>query len=185
MGNRPEYSNTAELLGRSLVINDLDLVFGGASIGIMGVLADTVLANGGRVYGVMPRFLADKEIAHKNLSELHLVETMHERKELMFRLSDGFIALPGGLGTLEEFFEILTWGQLKIHKKPCGLLNVEDYFTGLINFLDHAAAEQFIRKEHHKMILVDKDPQNLLQKMVEYKPSNADKISPSSNIHRL
>ncbi len=136
----------------------------------MGLVADQVLKLGGEVIGVIPKALAHKEVAHKNLTELHITQSMHERKTLMAELSDGFIALPGGIGTLEELFEIWTWAQLGFHNKPCGLLNVEGYFDSLIGFLDHVLAEQFVKKHHHAMLIVETNPDVLLDRYVDYRP---------------
>jgi uncharacterized protein (TIGR00730 family) len=136
----------------------------------MGVIADAALAAGGSVIGVIPRALADREVAHGGLSELRIVGSMHERKALMAELSDGFVALPGGLGTLEEIAEMLTWAQLGLHRKPCALLNVEGYFTQLVRFLDHAAAEGFVRAEHRDLLLVEPEPESLPARLREWVP---------------
>ena len=141
----------------------------------MGALADTVLAGGGEVIGVMPQALVDKEVAHHGLSELHVVNSMHERKALMAELSDGFIALPGGLGTLEELFEVLTWAQLGFHHKPCSLLNIQGYYDGLREFLSRACADQFIRSEHRGLLLVEQEPEALLSVMLAYQAIPLDK----------
>jgi uncharacterized protein (TIGR00730 family) len=140
-GVLPEYSAAARELADVLVRHELELVYGGADKGIMGVLADAMLEHGGKVHGVIPKMLTDKEIAHQGLTELHVVASMHQRKTMMAALSDGFIALPGGYGTLEEIIEIITWGQLRFHDKPCGLLNVKGYFDHLLAYLDHANKE--------------------------------------------
>lgn len=141
----------------------------------MGEIADTVLAGGGEVIGVIPQSLADKEISHNELSELKVVDSMHERKAIMAELSDGFIALPGGLGTLEELLEVLTWSQLGFHKKPCALLNVKHYFNGLTTFLDHAVSEEFVKPTHSEMLIVENDPIKLLDAMIDYNPPSVDK----------
>lgn len=180
-GQHPEYKEMANLLARQLVLHNIGLVYGGASVGIMGTLADTVLRNGGEVIGIMPQALVEKEVSHSSLTELRVVGSMHERKALMAELSDGFIALPGGLGTLEELFETLTWSQLGFHKKPCGLLNTRDYFKHLSSFLDHAVAEGFIGKIHRNMLLVENDPKDLLQKMFSYCPPIVDKWTDKKN----
>jgi hypothetical protein len=156
-------------LGRVLVKRNIDLVYGGASVGMMGVLADAVLVEGGYVIGVIPQNLVDREIAHTGLSELHVVQSMHERKTLMAELSDGFIALPGGLGTLEEMFEVLTWAQLGLHQKPCGLLNIREYYRRLIDFLAHAVAEKLLNEVYHAMLLVEEQPDRLLDRFECYK----------------
>lgn len=167
-GSRPVYADAARALGEELVRQEIDVVYGGADKGIMGVIADTVLALGGRVHGVIPKLLCDKEIAHRNLSELHVVSSMHERKTMMESLSDGFIALPGGFGTLEEIVEVVTWGQLRIHDKPCGLLNTDGYFDSLLAYLDHACDQGFLRPENRQMLLVDDNAPGLLQQFNRY-----------------
>lgn len=169
-GKSTLYSAAAQQLGAELVRRNLGLVYGGASIGIMGVVADAVLAHGGEVIGVLPQGLAHKEVAHPHLSELKIVNSMHERKAMMAELSDGFIALPGGLGTLEELFEILTWAQLGIHRKPCALLNTKQYYDDLISFIEHAFAEQFIQAKYRDLLLLDEDPAQLLDKLSRYQP---------------
>lgn len=167
-GSQPDYTEAAENLARALVRRKIEVVYGGASVGTMGVLANTVLAEGGHVIGIIPQAIVDREVVHRGLSDLRVVSSMHERKALMAELSDGFIALPGGLGTLNEVFEILTWGQLGLHQKPCGLLNIRDYYRGLIDFLDHAVAERFITDVHRAMLLVEEDPERLLEHFERY-----------------
>ena len=162
------YAEAARDLANVLVRHDLELVYGGADKGIMGVIADEVLELGGKVHGVIPKMLCEKEIAHQNLTELHIVASMHDRKSMMAALSDGFIAMPGGFGTLEEIIEIITWGQLKFHDKPCGLLNVEGYFDHLLAYLDHANAEGFLRTENREMMLVDESAVGLVQQFEKY-----------------
>jgi uncharacterized protein (TIGR00730 family) len=174
-GRRPEYIESARALAQEFVKHGIGLVYGGASVGIMGEIADTVLASGGEVIGVIPQALVDKEVSHRGLTKLHIVKSMHERKTLMADISDGFIALPGGLGTIEELFEVLTWSQLGFHKKPCALLNIEDYYNNLTSFLSHAVQEQFIKPIHHEMLLVEKSPEKLLKSMAAYQPPSADK----------
>ena len=176
-GARPGYVQEAEALGRAIVENNFGLVYGGASVGIMGAVADAVLKSGGEVIGVIPKALTEKEISHTGLTEMRVVESMHERKALMADLSDGFIAMPGGLGTIEELFEILTWAQLGIHQKPCGLLNVEHYFDQLLAFLDRTVTEKFVQSAHRSMLLVDEDPVDLLQKFKDYQPPVVDKAA--------
>ena len=158
-----------------LVRHELELVYGGADKGIMGILADAVLEQGGKVHGVIPQMLMDKEIAHQGLTELHVVASMHSRKTMMAALSDGFIAMPGGYGTLEEIIEIITWGQLRFHDKPCGLLNINGYFDQLLAFLDHANREGFLRKANRDMLLVDADPAGLVQQFERYTAPHVEK----------
>ena len=169
-GRQETYSLAANQLAESLVRRNIRLVYGGASIGIMGKVADHVLKLGGQVVGVIPKALAHKEVAHANLTELHITHSMHERKTLMAELSDGFIALPGGIGTLEELFEIWTWAQLGFHNKPCGLLNVAGYYDFLIGFLDHMLNEQFVKPHHRTMLIVETDPSLLLERCISYEP---------------
>lgn len=167
-GRQDEYATVAKALGRLLADSGIGLVYGGANKGTMGVIADAALNAGGTVTGVIPKALQDKEIAHEKLTQLHVVESMHERKSLMAVLSDGFIALPGGFGTLEEIVEMLTWGQLQFHSKPCGVLNVNGYFDSLLNYFEHACSEGFLKNEHYEMLLVESDPQRLLNKFSNY-----------------
>ena len=167
-GRLPDYAQVARQLARAMVNRNIDLVYGGASVGIMGEIANAVLEEGGDVIGIIPRGLFRKEVAHTGITELREVDSMHDRKSLMADLSDGFIALPGGLGTIEEIFEIITWSQLGMHRKPCGLLNVCHYYDKLIGFLDHAVSEQFIKEAHHSTILVDECPEALLEKFEVY-----------------
>lgn len=169
-GARQEYGEAARALGEALVARGLGLVYGGAGVGIMGVIADAVMSRGGEAIGVIPEALVSRELAHPRLSELHVVATMHERKARMVDLADGFIALPGGFGTLDETFEVLTWAQLGMHTKPCGLLDVAGYFADLFRFLDHTVAEQFVRPEHRELVLLERDPAALLDAMAAYTP---------------
>jgi uncharacterized protein (TIGR00730 family) len=169
-GASPLYTAAAHQLGQAMVRRNLGLVYGGASIGIMGTVADAVLAHGGEVIGVLPQALAHKEVAHPKLTELRIVNSMHERKAMMAELADGFIALPGGLGTLEELFEILTWAQLGMHQKPCGILNINQYYLHLLQFIEHAFAEQFIQTKYRGLLLVDDNPLTLLDKLQTYQP---------------
>ncbi len=162
-GVRPAYLDFARDFGTDLASRGLDLVYGGGRIGLMGAVADAVLAAGGKVIGVIPRSLADREVAHAGLTELHLVDTMHERKALMADLADGFAALPGGLGTLDEWFEIWTWAQLGYHQKPIGLLNFEGFFDPLLTFLDRLVAEGFVRPEHRALAVVAPDSPTLFE----------------------
>ncbi len=174
-GRLEAYADGARDLAQALVARDLGLVYGGASIGLMGLVADAVLRLGGRVVGVIPQALARKEVAHKSLTELHITQSMHERKTLMAELSDGFIAMPGGIGTFEEIFEIWTWAQLGIHAKPCGLLNVAGYFDALTGFLDHAAQEQFLKPQCRSLLIVESEPCALLDRFASYAPAAVQK----------
>lgn len=167
-GEKPAYRMAAEDLGPLLVRHCGGLVYGGGRIGLMGLLADRVVAAGGEAIGVIPDFLMTEEIAHPGLTELRVVATMHERKAMMAELADGFIALPGGYGTLEEFFEILTWAQLGLHGKPCALLNVQGYFDPLLELVNHAVTEGFVRPRHRSLIIEDSDAETLLQRMKAY-----------------
>ncbi len=169
-GTRPEYREAAENLGRLLAEQGLGLVYGGGGVGLMGVVADAVLAAGGEVVGVMPAALIAREVGHKGLSDLRVVETMHERKALMVELADGFLALPGGIGTMDELFEVWTWAQLGSHHKPCAVLNVAGYYTPLLTFLDHMVDNGFLRAEHRRQLLVDEEPASLLDRMRTYVP---------------
>ncbi len=153
----------------------LELVYGGAAKGLMGILADRVLELGGKVHGVIPKFLQDKEITHLALTRLHVVSSMHERKALMAELASGFVALPGGLGTLEELVEIVTWGQLQMHSKPCGVYNVEGYFDALLQYLDHATAEGFLKPGNRRMLLADTSANGLLDQFENYVAPNIEK----------
>lgn len=162
-------------LGNLMVEHRIDLVYGGGNIGLMGVLADAVLNAGGRVMGVIPESLMAKEVGHQGLTELRIVKSMHERKALMSDLSDGFIAMPGGFGTFEEFCEVVTWSQLGLQSKPCGLLNVEAYYDPLLLLFDHAVREGFLREENRRLVLQDRDPERLLKKMANFRPAPVDK----------
>lgn len=175
-GARPEYGEAARRLAGALVERKIGLVYGGGGIGLMGQVAQAVLAQGGEVIGVIPQGLVDKELAFRELADLRVVDSMHERKALMAELSDGFMALPGGLGTIEEFFEVLSWAQLGLHGKPCGLLNVCQYYTPLMRFLDHAVDQRFMEPEHRSMILVDEEPAGLLDEFATYRPPEIDKV---------
>jgi uncharacterized protein (TIGR00730 family) len=173
-GARPEYAEAARALGRELLGRGMGLVYGGGRVGLMYELARVMHEGGGEVIGVIPRDMVEKELAYTDIRDLRVVETMHERKALMAGLADGFIALPGGLGTIEEMFEILTWAQLGMHCKPCGFLDAAGYFDGLLGFLDQAVNEKFILPEHRAMILVDGDPAALVAKFEAYEPPRAD-----------
>ncbi len=165
-GARPSYTAAAIALARHLVANNISIVYGGGNSGLMGVLANTVLELGGNITGVIPRGLVEKEAAHSRLADLRIVESMHERKALMARLSDAFIALPGGYGTFEEFCEILTWTQLGIQRKPCGLLNVDGYYDALLSLFDHAVAEQFVKPVHRAIVVSDQVPETLVARLL-------------------
>jgi uncharacterized protein (TIGR00730 family) len=175
LGSQHEYRSVAEELGRTLVVRGLGLVYGGARVGLMGVVANAVLASGGEVTGVIPAALVAKEVAHTGLADLRIVASMHERKALMAELADAFIALPGGWGTLDEFFEILTWGQLGLHRKACGLLNVSGYFDRLLSYVEHSIEEGFVRREHGSMILVSGSSGALLDMLAAYEPPVVEK----------
>lgn len=175
-GWRTEYAEAAGLLGQALAERGLGLVFGGGKIGLMGILARAVLDHGGQAIGVIPRGLHDQGLAQADLTDLRVVETMHQRKALMAELSDGFVALPGGLGTLEEFFEIITWTQLGLHTKPCGLLNVGGYFDHLVRFLDHAVQEGFIDPAHRKLFVVETRAGAVLDALASFEPPQVDKV---------
>jgi uncharacterized protein (TIGR00730 family) len=174
-GQDPVYLATARALGEALANNGIELVYGGASVGLMGAVADAVLAKGGYVIGVMPQALVDKEIAHKGLSDLRVVGSMHERKALMAELADGFIALPGGLGTFEELFEVWTWAQLGYHRKPCALLNAGGFYDKLTDFLDDVVERGFVKPIHRAMLIVENDPAVLIQAIRAYEPPKVDK----------
>ena len=174
-GIRAEYRIAAQGLATELVRRGLGLVYGGGNVGLMGLLADSMLQAGGEVIGVIPQSLVAKEVAHHGVTELRIVDTMHQRKALMNELSDAFIALPGGFGTLDEFFEILTWSQLGIHGKPSGLLNVSGYYDSLLAMLDHAVTERFLRPAHRALVLADTDADSLLQRLASFSPVQAGK----------
>lgn len=174
-GKDKEYTILAKALGQALVNNGLSLVFGGGAIGLMGVIARSVLKKGGEVIGVIPDALYKKQFTLQELTDLRIVGSMHERKALIAELSDGFIAMPGGLGTIEEIFEALTWSQLDIHTKPCGFLNTCNYFHQLINFLDHMSDQHFVNKKHREMILIENDPEVLIAKFKSYQHPDVDK----------
>jgi len=174
-GNNKIYGEQAAATGRFLVEQGIDLIFGGGKVGLMGMLADAALEAGGRVTGVIPGFLQTKEVAHEQLSELIVVETMHQRKALIHEMSDGFIALPGGYGTLEELFEILTWGQLGLHPKPVGLLNIGGFFDHILSSLDHMVQEGFVHEINREMVLCDHHPEGLLKQMLAYQAPTVPK----------
>jgi uncharacterized protein (TIGR00730 family) len=169
-GARPDYVEAAHAFGRLLAQRGIGIVYGGSNVGLMAALADAMMDEFGEIIGVIPRMLVEREVANTALSDLRIVESMHERKAMMAELADGFVALPGGIGTLEEFFETWTWGQLGMHTKPCGLLNVAGYFDPLLKFLDHAVAEKFVRDVHRAMVVVESDPAALLARFESYDP---------------
>ncbi len=169
-GFRPEYRAAATALGTAIAAHDAALVYGGSKVGLMGAVADAVLKAGGTAIGIIPQALVDKEVAHHGLTELHIVGSMHERKAKMADMAEGFVALPGGLGTLEELFEIWTWAQLGYHGKPVGVLDIAGFYDRLLTFLDHQAAEGFMRQEHRDMLIVEEDPERLIARYRSYVP---------------
>ena len=169
-GSRPAYAEQARRLGRLLGQRGIGLVYGGGSVGLMGVIADAALEAGAEVIGVIPEVLMIREVTHTGLTELRIVDTMHERKALMAELSDAFIAMPGGFGTLDELLEAITWAQLGLHRKPVGLLNVEGYYDPLLALIEHAIAEGFILPEYAQLLTVDSDPEELLEQLLRYEP---------------
>jgi uncharacterized protein (TIGR00730 family) len=169
-GARPAYREATEELARLVVEDGAAVVYGGGGVGLMGVLADSVLAAGGHITGVIPRSLLDREIAHRGVTDMRVVESMHERKALMAELAGAFVALPGGIGTLEELFEVYTWAQLGLHRKPCALLNVEGYYDGVADFLGHAVEERFLRPETRELLMVESEPAALLDRLRHFEP---------------
>jgi len=181
MGNKSIFKNTTDDLGKALVKRNIELVYGGAKVGIMGAIADAVLAAGGKAIGVLPTFLQQKELAHQGLTELILVETMHERKAIMNELCDGALALPGGFGTLEELFEMLTWGQLGLHKKPVGILNMNGFYNPLNTLIQTMVDDGFLKPSNRDMLLVDENIEAILDKMENYKaPEVAKWLAPGN-----
>lgn len=175
------YTQQAHEMGRVLAERNMTLVYGGGRVGLMGTVADSVLQHGGKVIGVIPDFLADKEVEHRGLTELHIVKSMHERKLLMADLAEGFVAMPGGYGTLEELFEVLTWGQLGLHRKAIGVLNVDGYYDHLLRALDHMADESLLRRENRRQLLSDPTPNGIIDKMLAYVPVTLEKwLTPST-----
>ena len=177
-GHDPSYREAARALGGELLARDLGLVYGGASVGLMGTIADTVMEGGGEVIGVIPEALQDREVAHAGLTDLQVVDSMHDRKRRMVDLADGFVALPGGLGTLEELFEVLTWAQLGLHDDPCGLLNVEGFYDGVVAHLDGATDAGFVSAAHRDLARVERDPAALLDAFEAYEPPTEPKVGP-------
>ncbi|MGB7950536.1 MAG: TIGR00730 family Rossman fold protein [Candidatus Binatia bacterium] len=167
-GRNGDYARAARQFGRELAERGYGLVYGGGNVGLMNVVADTVLEYHGTVTGVIPETLVEKEVVHRGLSDLRVVRSMHERKALMAELSDGFVALPGGIGTMEEFFEVLSWAQLGIHNKPCGLLNVAGYYSQLIRFVDYAVEQDFLRPKHRDLLMVESEPGRLLDRFEQF-----------------
>ncbi len=174
-GSRPVYAEAARATGRLMAERGIGLVYGGGNVGLMGEVADAVLAAGGEVTGVIPHQLVEREVGHRGLTTLHVVGTMHERKALMADLADGFVALPGGFGTLDELCEVLTWSQLGIHAKPCGVLNVDGYFGALLALFDHAVAEGFVRPAHRALVLEATAPELLLERMAAFRAPSTEK----------
>jgi uncharacterized protein (TIGR00730 family) len=174
-GSRPEYPAAAEEMGLELVRRNIGLVYGGGNVGLMGIIADAVVRAGGEAVGVIPENLMAREVGHKGLTKLHVVRSMHERKALMADLSDAFVALPGGFGTLEEFCEVLTWTQLGLHAKPCGILNIVGYYTPLLAMFDHAVEERFLKPENRELVLAGESPAELLRALEEWHPVRVGK----------
>jgi uncharacterized protein (TIGR00730 family) len=174
-GNDPLYADAARGFAAELARRGIGLVYGGGKVGLMGVLADTILEHGGEAIGVMPQALIDREIGHPGLTELTIVGSMHERKAQMADLSDAFVAVPGGIGTLEELIEVYTWSQLGIHQKPCGVLNVVGYYDHLARFLDHAVERGFLKPEHRAVLTVADDPADLLDRLAAFRPPGVEK----------
>lgn len=174
-GKQELYRDKAVAVGKAIAARGFRLVYGGGNVGLMGAVADAAMAEGGEVIGVIPERLQELEVGHAGLSELHVVNSMHERKALMADLSDGFINLPGGIGTLEEMFEVWTWGQLGYHEKPIGLLNTNGFYDPLLAFIDHQVSEGFLRQENRDMVLVDTDPDGLIDRMLAYQPLHVQK----------
>ncbi len=179
-GAKPDYIDASRQLAQCMAKQGITLVYGGAHVGIMGAIADELLKLGGKVVGVIPEALVDMEVAHDGLTELHVVSDMHERKARMADLADGFISLPGGLGTLEEMFEVLTWSQLGFHSKPCGLLNVSGFYDDLLRFLDNANEQGFMRREHRQLLLDDADADSLVNRLISYEPAFIPKLGPTA-----
>jgi uncharacterized protein (TIGR00730 family) len=169
-GARPAYAQATTEAARLLAADGIGVVYGGGGVGLMGVLADAVLAEGGEIIGVIPHALVNREIAHRDVTDMRVVGSMHERKALMAELADAFIALPGGIGTLEELFEVYTWAQLGLHRKPCALLNVEGYYDGIAGFLANAVEERFLREEHREMLMIEREPRALIERLREFEP---------------
>jgi len=176
IGASPAYADAARHLAKAMVDDNIVLVYGGGNVGLMGVIADEVLRLGGEATGVIPKALMDREVGHTGLTRLHIVKDMHERKAMMADLSDGFIAMPGGIGTLEELFEVFTWSQLGLHDKPIGLLNVNGFYDGLIAFLEHVVSERFLKAEQASLLVHASDPVALVERMKTFQPPRHDKL---------
>lgn len=181
-GASPAYREGAVRLGHELAKRRIALIYGGANAGLMGAVADAALERGGNVIGVIPCFLREREIAHKGLTELILVDTMHERKAKMAELADGFIALPGGPGTMEEFFEVFAWGRLGLHRKPCGLLNIRHYFDPLLDMLDRMERERFMKPGYRATVITDHTPEGILDRFSDYEPPSAQTDPPDRRV---
>jgi uncharacterized protein (TIGR00730 family) len=174
-GNRPLYAESARALGKAMLQRSLGLVYGGGNVGLMGTIADAVRDGGGEVIGVIPQALVERELAHRGVTQLLVVQSMHERKAKMAELSDAFIAMPGGFGTFEEFCEIITWAQLGLHRKPCGILNVEGYYDSLLSLFDHAVSEGFLRNENRELVFEETDTGRLLEKLANFKSPKTER----------
>lgn len=179
-GLSPAFTDAARVLGETIAERGIELVYGGARVGLMNEVANAALAHGGKVIGVLPRFMREKELAHASLTELHLVDTMHERKRLMAELSDGFVALPGGFGTFEEIFEAMTWSQLHLHRNPCALLNVAGYYDRLIAFLDDTVRAGFVRQDLRDSLIVTDSVEKLFEAFARHRPAQSEKWIPRS-----
>lgn len=174
-GNSPAYTAVARELGETIAARGIELVYGGARVGLMNEVADAALAKGGKVIGVLPRFMSTKELAHESLTELHLVDTMHQRKQLMAELANGFVALPGGFGTFEEIFEAMTWAQLHLHRSPCALLNVAGYYDSLLEFLDGSVTAGFVRQDLRDSLIVATSVSKLFEGFANHRPAQSEK----------
>ena len=183
-GKNPAFQGAAIQLGKVLAEREITLVYGGGSVGLMGILAQSVIDHGGQVIGIIPKSIADMEVAFTSLGDLRIVEDMHTRKAQMAELADGFIALPGGMGTIEELMEILTWAQLGFHHKPCGVLNIDGFYDQLLHFLDRLVEDQFVAPENRSMLLVDHNPEGLLDQFLTYQPPRIDKAKRAIELSR-
>ncbi len=179
-GSSPAFTAAARELGEAIASHGIELVYGGARVGLMNEVADATLAKGGKVIGVLPRFMSQKELAHESLTELHLVDTMHQRKQLMAEMSDGFVALPGGFGTFEEIFEAMTWSQLHLHRSPCALFNVAGYYDKLVEFLDVSVASGFVRQDLRDSLIVANNLKDLFEGFANYRPAQSEKWIPKN-----